>query len=84
MIAISYDETLEEYYDTLEGAPWVALPLGMANDAIDSLVTCTGWPTIGVINGYTGAIIKRDCGDRVDHASFTKWLRKAEDPNFII
>lgn len=50
----------------MDGAPWYAIPLGStAKHSINGKVPCTGFPTPGVINGTTGAVIDPDCFGKV-------------------
>ena len=54
----------------MEGMPWVALPFGADKGSISEKVPCTGYPTPGVINAATGAVIDADCFGKVDDANF--------------
>ena len=55
-------------------SPWLAQPHGTDKKAISELVPCTGYPTPGVINGATGAVIDADCFGKVDQANYEGWL----------
>ena len=54
--------------------PWVALPFGSEKSAIEAIIPCTGYPTPGVINGATGAVIDADVFGKVDENSLSLWL----------
>ena len=54
--------------------PWVALPLEADKSDISAKVPCTGYPTPGVINAATGALIDGDCFGKVDDAHFAEWM----------
>ena len=56
--------------------PWVALPLGSDKKAIEAVIPCTGYPTPGVINGATGAVIEADAFGKVNEGSCAEWAAK--------
>ena len=57
--------------------PWVSLPFGADKVAIESVIQCTGYPTPGVINGTTGAVIEADAFGKVNQENYEAWLAKA-------
>jgi len=58
----------------MQGAPWIALPFGADKSKIEAKIPCTGYPTPGVLNGSTGAIITADAFGKVDEANYQQWL----------
>ncbi len=60
----------------MEDMPFVALPLGSDEKSkLSSKVPCTGYPTPGVINGETGAVIDADVFGKVNADSFSQWSK---------
>ena len=60
----------------MANAPWVALPFGTKNDAIEEKIPCTGYPTPGVLNGSTGEVIVADAFGKVDNNNYQQWLQR--------
>ena len=58
----------------MDGAPWIALPHGADKSKCEALVPCTGYPTPGVVNVATGAVIDADVFGKTDQANYDQWL----------
>jgi hypothetical protein len=58
----------------MEGKPWVALPFGTDKETVSAVVPCTGYPTPGIVNAATGALIDADVFGKVDDANLALWL----------
>ena len=59
----------------MKDMPWVALPLKSEEASIlTALIPCTGYPTPGIINGSTGAVINADVFGKVHNDSLSEWL----------
>ena len=72
---ISGDKDANGFNNSMANMPWVALPLKSAEAAIlEAKVRCTGYPTPGVINGLTGAVIDADVFGKVAMESLAGWL----------
>ena len=62
--------------------PWKA-PLGLPflvavkKGDMEAKVPCTGYPTPGVVNGKTGAVIDPDVFGKVEEGSLDNWLAQA-------
>ena len=55
--------------------PFVALPLGSEEvTKLADLIPCTGYPTPGVLNGKTGAVISADVFGKVNEGSLDEWI----------
>ena len=70
------DRTAQEFATTMEDCPWPALKWGseFKDEAMDVVDPKGNHPTIGVLNGTTGAVIEQD--------AFTKFdLDKSSDKN---
>ncbi len=75
VIVISGDSDANGFNNSMATMPWVALPLKSAEAAIlADKVPCTGYPTPGVINGLTGAVIDPDVFGKVVMESLAGWL----------
>ena len=59
VVVVSGDQNDDGWKSSMDGAPWVALPLGEKAD-IESKVPCTGYPTPGIVNGETGEVLNAD------------------------
>ena len=46
--------------------PWVAIPMDADKSKIEAKVPNTGYPTPGIINGITGAVINPDVFGKVN------------------
>ena len=59
--------------------PWVGIPFGEKEGAgckaLSEAVPCTGFPTPGILNGTTGAVIDPDCFGKVDQANYDNWMK---------
>jgi len=64
------------YKKTTSGMPWIAVKHGETEimENISKKVECTGYPTPGIINGLTGAIINADAHGSTDTESLRKVL----------
>ena len=46
--------------------PWVAIPFGGDKGELEQKIPCPGYPTPGIINLKTGAVISEDAYDDLD------------------
>ncbi len=77
VIVISVDRDANGFDNSMANMPWVALPLKNAEAAILAVkVPCTGYPTPGVINVQTGAVIDANFFGKVVMESLAEWLAK--------
>ena len=76
VVVISGDQNDEGFRKSTEGMPWVALPLNFDKDKVAAVVPCTGYPTPGIINGTTGAVIDPDAFGKVQENSLSEWLSR--------
>ena len=74
VVIISGDKDQGGYAKTMDGAPWVGVPLGADTTGIAAKVPCTGYPTPGVINGTTGAVIDPDAFGKVSMDTVNGWI----------
>ncbi len=66
VIVISGDKEAEGFKESIDGMPWVALPLkSEASSKLQALVPCKGYPTPGIIDGKTGAVIVADVFEKL-------------------
>jgi len=65
VILVSGDRDQAGFDATTKDMPWLSLPFGANADAIKAKVPCTGYPTPGIINGKTGAVIDPDAFGKV-------------------
>ena len=76
VITISADSDEGGFNRSMADMPWVALPLKSDEASkLDDKVPCTGYPTPGVINGETGAVINPDVFGKVNADSFSQWTK---------
>ena len=74
VITVSGDQNEDGFNSTMKDMPWIAQPHGTDKAAISELVPCTGYPTPGVVNVATGAVIDADCFGKVDDANYNSWM----------
>ena len=84
VVIVSGDQNPEGFKSTMDDAPWVALPFGADKSQYEAKIPCTGYPTPGVINGSTGAVIIADAFGKVTEGSLQEWLDKWTNQNDII
>ena len=81
VIVISGDKNEAEWKNTMNGAPWVAIPFdkktGDSCKELTAKVPCTGYPTPGVMSGKNFAVFDPDCFGKVDEANYKKWMSEA-------
>ena len=66
VIVVSGDRDDAGFKSSMENMPWVALPRGSTEASkLNSKVPCTGYPTPGIINGFTGAVVDADVFGKV-------------------
>ena len=66
VIVVSGDRDDAGFKSSMENMPWVALPRGSTEASkLNSKVPCTGYPTPGIINGSTGAVVDADVFGKV-------------------
>ena len=64
----------------MKGLPWVSVPYdGHLTIGVEDYVPEEGFPTVGIINGYTGEVIEKQAYDephykRVDQENYEKWM----------
>ena len=83
MILISGDHDESGYKSTMSGHDFVSVPFAETSErkkAIEKHVPCTGYPTPGVINTKTGAVIEADAWGKVDDTNFKSWMAAAAAP----
>ncbi len=67
------------FQSSMSGAPWVAVPFAETKarkGPIEAKVPCTGYPTPGVINAKTGAVIDADVFGKVNQAQYEAWMKQ--------
>ena len=74
VVIVSGDKDQGGFDATMRDAPWVAVPLGGDKSAIEGVIPCTGYPTPGIINGSTGAVIEADAFGKVSEEHYQQWL----------
>lgn len=70
---VSGDQNIDGFKTSMNECPWVALPFGADKSQYEAKIPCTGYPTPGVINGTTGAVIIADAFGKVTEASLQEW-----------
>lgn len=81
VVVVSGDSDSNGFNASMEGAPWVAVPLNGEKGDIEAKVPCTGYPTPGVINGKTGDVINADVFGKVEEGSLAEWLAACWNSN---
>ena len=76
VVIVSGDKDQGGYDQTMREAPWVSLPLGADKSKYEAVIPCTGYPTPGVINGATGAVIDADAFGKVSDEAYAQWMSK--------
>ena len=76
VVVVSGDRDADGFNASMADMPWVAVPLGSDTAGIAAKVPCTGYPTPGVVNGATGAVIDADVFGKVSADSFKEWSAK--------
>ena len=71
---MSGDQNEDGFKSTMNGMPWVAIPFGSDKSKYEAVIPCTGYPTPGVINGATGAVIEADAFGKVNAGSLDQWM----------
>ena len=66
VVVVSGDQDQGGFTTSMNDAPWVALPFGADKTEINKKIPCTGYPTPGVVNGTTGAVINADVFGKVE------------------
>jgi hypothetical protein len=78
VVIVSGDRDEGGYKSTTAGYDdWAFIPfsdIDARKGLIEQHIPCTGYPTPGVINAKTGAVIEADAWGKVDEANFQKWL----------
>ena len=74
VVIVSGDKDQGGFDATMRDAPWVALPLGVEKAAYEAKIPCTGYPTPGIINAATGAVIEADAFGKVSEEHYQQWL----------
>jgi hypothetical protein len=79
VVIVSGDKDASGFASTMSGFDdWIAIPfdgnLDERKTAIEPHVPCTGYPTPGVINAKTGAVIDADAWGKVDDTNFAAWV----------
>jgi len=76
VVILSGDRDMPGYKKTINGMPWIAVKHGEDDllEKIGEVVECTGYPTPGIINGLTGAVINADAHGRTDTDSLRNVL----------
>jgi hypothetical protein len=71
VVIASHDSDMNGFNQTIEGMPWVALPYDKsAYGPMEAVIANTGFPTPGVINGTTGAVIEPDAFGKVNDDNY--------------
>ena len=76
VVIVSGDQNEDGFKSTMTDAPWVSVPFGGDKTKIEAVIPCTGYPTPGVINGATGAVIEPDAFGKVNENSVAEWSAK--------
>ena len=76
VVVVSGDQNEDGFKSTMKDMPWVAVPFGANKSAIEAVIPCTGYPTPGVVNGSTGAVIEPDAFGKVNENSIVEWSAK--------
>lgn len=71
---MSGDRDAGGFTRTMDGLPFVAVPLGDKRPAIEDAVPCTGYPTPGIVNAKTGAVLDPDAFGKVTLDSLKGWI----------
>ena len=79
VVIVSGDQNQDGFNSTMNDMPFVALPFGANKAAIEAKIPCTGYPTPGVVNGSTGAVIVADAFGKVDQANYDQWMSNVWD-----
>lgn len=74
VVIVSGDRDANGFKKTMDGFPWVAVPFGEKRPAIEAAVPCTGYPTPGVVNAKTGAVLDPDVFGKVTLDSLKGWI----------
>jgi len=79
VIYVSGDRDAGGFSKTTDGCPWLFIPfdeLASRKAAFEALIPCTGYPTPGIVNAKTGAVIDADAFGKVNAKSLSEWLSK--------
>lgn len=74
VVVISGDSDASGFNSSMDGAPWVAVPLNGEKGEMEAKVPCTGYPTPGIVNAATGDVINADVFGKVEAGSCAEWL----------
>ena len=65
IVLISGDRDESGYKMSIKEMPWVAVPFQGEKGGLEEKIPCTGYPTLGLINGVTGEVLDDDCFQEV-------------------